>query len=306
MKLPYYPGCTLKDRTSQLETTALACAEKLDVQLEEMPNWTCCGGVYPVSETKIVNLVAPFRILKEVQEAGDDKLVTICDFCYNVLKRTNLIIREDSVKRTRLNLFLSDDDRRWAASGRRVGEGQEYDGGVKVLHYLEMLRDELGFEAVAAAVSKPLEDLKIAPYYGCNLLRPPLEMDLDDPEDPRIMEDFLGSLGAQAVEFPYRIECCGSFLSLSSPQIARRLSHTILESARKNGADAIMLSCPMCFYNLEQKQSEFARYFPGFRPMPVFFFSQLLALAFGLDPASLGFERNFADPVPLLKEKHLV
>lgn len=306
MKLPYYPGCTLKDRTSQLESTALVAAEKLGVQLEEMPNWTCCGAVYPVSETKMVNLVAPFRILKEVHEAGNDKLVTICDFCYNVLKRTNLAIREDPVKRKRLNDFLRDDDRRWATSGREVGEGQEYDGGVTVLHYLQMLKEELGFDTIAAAVSKPLNEMKIAPYYGCNLLRPPAEMQFDDPENPSIMEDFLENLGAHAVDFPYRIECCGSFLSLSSPKAALRLSYTILESARKNGADAIMLSCPMCFYNLEQKQREVGKHFPGFRPMPVFFFTQLLALALGLDMKSLGFERHFANPATLLKERQLV
>jgi heterodisulfide reductase subunit B len=306
MKLPYYPGCTLKDRTSQLEVTALAAAEKLGVHLEEMPNWTCCGAVYPVSETKIVNLVAPFRILKEVQETGNDKLVTICDFCYNVLKRANLAIQEDPVKRRRMNAFLRDDDRRLAASARDVGQGQEYDGGVTVLHYLEMLRGEVGFEPIADAVSKPLKGLKVAPYYGCNLLRPPAEMKFDDAENPRIMDDLLEHLGAQAVEFPYRIECCGSFLSLSSPQAARRLCHTILESARKNGADAIMLSCPMCFYNLEQKQREFGKHFPGFRPMPVFFFTQLLALALGVAPTSLGFERHFTDPIPLLEERQLV
>jgi heterodisulfide reductase subunit B len=306
MKFPYYPGCTLKDRTSQLEATALASAEKLGVQLEEIPNWTCCGAVYPVSETKIVNLVAPFRILKEVHEAGGDKLVTICDFCYNVLKRANRAITDDPVKRKRMNDFLRDDDRRWAASEQKVGEGREYDGSVAVLHYLQMLRDEVGFETIAAAVVNPLRDLKVASYYGCNLLRPPAEMEFDDPEDPRIMEDFLDHLGAQALDFPYRIECCGSFLSLSSPQAARRLCHTILESARKNGADAIMLSCPMCFYNLEQKQKELDKHFPGFVTMPVFFFTQLLALALGVDWESLGFERHFVDPVSLLRERHLV
>ena len=305
MKFPYYPGCTLKDRSSQLEATALASAEKLGIQLEEMPNWTCCGAVYPVSETKIVNLVAPFRILKEVQEAGSDRLVTICDFCYNVLKRANRAIKDDPVKRRRMNDFLRDDDRRWAASGRDVGQGKDYDGGVAVLHYLQMLRDEVGFDAVAAAVTNPLKDLKVAPYYGCNLLRPPAELEFDDPENPMIMENFLEHLGAQALDFPYRIECCGSFLSLSSPEAARRLSHNILEWAQKNGADALMLSCPMCFYNLEQKQREFEKHFPGFRRLPVFFFTQLLALALGVDPNSLGFKRHFVDPIPLLKERGL-
>jgi heterodisulfide reductase subunit B len=303
MKLPYYPGCTLKDRTSQLESTALAAAEKLGVELQEMSNWTCCGAVYPVSETKIMNLVAPIRILKEVGEAGGDRVVTICDFCYNVLKRANRAVREDEVKRARMNLFLSDDDRRWAASGRKVGEGEAYDGGVKVLHYLEMLRDEVGFDKMAAAVERPLTDLKVAPYYGCNLLRPADEMNFDDPENPRIMEDFIGHLGGTVVAFPYRTECCGSFLGLSSPPAAHRLSRTILASARKNGADAVVLSCPMCFYNLETKQKELAKEFPGFSPIPVFFFTQLLALALGLDADSMGFKEHFVDPMPLLQER---
>jgi heterodisulfide reductase subunit B len=303
MKLPYYPGCTLKDRTSQLESAALASAEKLGIQLEEVPNWTCCGAVYPVSETRIMNLVAPFRILMEVQQAGGDQLVTICDFCYNVLKRTNVAITKDPLKRRRLNDFFQDDDRRWAPSGKEVGENRGYDGGVAVLHYLEMLRDQLGFETMAKAVQRPLGDIKLAPYYGCNLLRPSEEMNFDDPENPRIMEDFLEHLGAHVVGFPYRIECCGSFLGLSSPQAARRLSHTIVQSARKNGADAIVLSCPMCFYNLETKQKEFGKHFPGFQSMPVLFFTQVLALALGLAPSSLGFHKHFTDPVPLLQER---
>ena len=305
MKLPYYPGCTLKDRTSQLESTALAAAEKLGVELREIPNWTCCGAVYPVSETRIMNLVAPIRILKEVGEGGDDRVVTICDFCYNVLKRANRAVLDDDVKRARINLFLSDDDRRWAASGRKVGEGEAYDGGVKVLHCLEMLRDEVGFKKMAAAVERPLENLQLAPYYGCNLLRPAQEMNFDDPEDPRIMEDFIVHLGGRVAAFPYRTECCGSFLELSSPAAARRLSHTILASARKNGADAVVLSCPMCFYNLETKQKELIREFPGFQPIPVFFFTQLLALALGRDAAELGFEEHFVDPLPLLQERGL-
>jgi len=305
MKLPYYPGCTLKDRTSQLENTALASAEKLGVQLKEIPNWTCCGAVYPVSETRIMNLVAPIRILKEVGEGGDDRVVTICDFCYNVLKRANRAIRDDDVKRARMNLFLSDDDRRWAAGGKKVGEGEAYDGKVKVLHYLEMLRDEVGFKKMAAAVKRPLEELRVAPYYGCNLLRPAEEMNFDDPENPRIMEDFIEHLGGRVVSFPYRIECCGSFLGLSSPPAARRLSQTILTSARKNGADAVVLSCPMCFYNLETKQKELAKEYAGFQPIPVFFFTQLLALALGQDTDALGFEEHFVDPLPLLRERNL-
>jgi heterodisulfide reductase subunit B len=305
MKLPYYPGCTLKDRSSQLEHTALAAAQKLGVELQEMPNWTCCGAVYPVSETRIVNLVAPIRILKEVGEAGDDRVVTICDFCYNVLKRANRAVQEDEVKRARMNLFLSDDDRRWAASGRQVGQGEPYQGGVKVLHYLEMLRDEVGFEKMAAAVKRPLKGLRVAPYYGCNLLRPAAEMNFDDPENPRIMEDFVEHLGGQVVAFPYRTECCGSFLGISSPAAARRLSQTILISAQRNGADAIVLSCPMCFYNLETKQKELSQKSAGFQPLPVFFFTQLLALALGLDAESLGFEEHFVDPLPLLQERNL-
>jgi heterodisulfide reductase subunit B len=305
MKLPYYPGCTLKDRSAQLETAALAAAVKLGIQLEEMPNWTCCGAVSPVSETRIMNLIAPVRILKEVQEAGADKLVTICDFCYNVLKRANLIMRNDEVKRARLNLFLSDDDRRWAASGREVGQGQPYDGGVTVLHYLEMLRDEVGFETMAQAVVRPLEKLNLAAYYGCNLLRPAKEMNFDAPENPTVMEDFIRHLGGRAVDFSYRIECCGSFLGISSPPAAHRLSHTILQSARTQGADALMLSCPMCFYNLESKQKELIKEFPGFQPIPVLFFTQVLALALGLSSGSLGFDRHFVDPMPLLKKAGL-
>lgn len=302
----YYPGCTLKDRSLQLDQSARATAEKLGVELVEVQPWTCCGAVPPTSQERVMNLVAPVRILKRVRDAGEKDLVTICDFCYNVLKRANYRMRTDAVQRTRVNAYLKEDEPLRDYEPAPVEGSGEYAGEVRVLHYLEYLRDKIGYETIADKVVRPLKGLRVAPYYGCVMLRPKEEIDLDDPEDPRIMDDFLLALSAEPVEYPYRNECCGSFLSVSSPDSSTRLGHEILVSAQKHGADALMVSCPLCHYNLEGRQDAITAAFPEFEKIPIFYFTQLLGVALGIDPGALGFERHRVDVHPVLAQKDCV
>jgi heterodisulfide reductase subunit B len=152
-------------------------------------------------------------------------------------------------------------------------------------------------------VKNPLAGLKAAAYYGCMLLRPFEEMGFDDKEKPTLFEDFLEALGAQAIEFPYKIECCGSFQSVGSPDVATECAYKILGSAIKNGAEAMVSTCPMCTFNIDHKQSDIKQKYLDFKPIPVFYFTQLLGISMGLDWQTLGFEQNAVDPLPLLKEK---
>ena len=300
VKVAYYPGCALNERSSHLDRSARDAVEKLDFQLDELEEWTCCGAVPPVSEERVMNLIAPSRILKDVRDSRRDLLITICDFCYNTLKRTNYSIKSDSITRKRVNAFLADDKPERAYKEKEDEKWIDYTGEVKVVHLMEYLRDVVGYDEITRKLKRSLEGIRIAPYYGCVMLRPQDEIQLDDPENPTIIEDFISSLNAEPVKYPYRTECCGSYLSVSSPDASTRLCYQILTSARKNGAEAMAVSCPLCFYNLDSRQKAIAEAYPDFKPLPVFYFTQLLSVAMGVEIGRQGFERHYIDVGPVL------
>jgi heterodisulfide reductase subunit B2 len=303
MKIPYYPGCTLHERAKDFDVSARECARALGVELEELPVWTCCGAVYPLVTDSVMDILAGVRNLSYASRQGD-KLVTLCSFCYNVLKRTNRTMREDEDKREKANLFLRAD-----TEARKRNESytlEDYAGEVDVLHYLEMLRDVVGFDNLAKSVKKKLTGLKVAPYYGCMLLRPAKEMAFDDAEQPTIFEDFLEALGAEVVDFPMKTECCGGFQVVSDEDLAVSCSQNVVVSAVKRDADLIVTTCPLCRYNLDQYQDRMRENVKGFREIPVIYFTQLLGIALGIEKEHLDFAGNTVDPVPVLAEKSLL
>jgi len=281
----------LKTKARNLEEPAIASLEVLGLKLEEIPRWNCCGAVYSLAEDDLIHQVAPVRNLIRVKELGKDKLATLCAFCFNTLKRANLLMRENAEKRNTLNSFMD--------------EEIDYGGEVKVVHILEVLRDEIGWEALAQKVKLPLRELKVAPYYGCTLLRP-REVAIDNVEDPIILRDFLEALGASPVDFPESTRCCGSYQIISNPDDISEYAWAILSSALKHGAEALVLTCPLCDYNLGQGQKELMKKHSEFKGMPLFYFTQLLALALGLDPQVCHFELNYGSPESLLREKNLL
>jgi heterodisulfide reductase subunit B len=310
--LLYYPGCTLYEKASHLDLTFRESAKALGIEIIELSNWTCCGAAFPLANDNKMGLVAPTRILSsaaeedpfkhgsdtidttdsgdELQNLNDVYLTTLCAFCYNVLKRTNNLLHEDDYKLRKMNEFLE----------------KNYQLNVTVKHFLEILRDDYGFENLAGKIKRPLTNLKVVPYYGCQLLRPAKDMKMDDPEQPTIMEKFLESLGCTQLDFPFKNECCGSYQVIDNKEIAIDLSHSILESAVKNGAEAIALSCPVCYYNLDKKQKDIKAKYSGFKTIPAFYFTELLAIALELDEKLLELNKHYIDPRPLLENKNLI
>ncbi len=284
MKVPYFPGCTLSTKAKGLDRSARASAEALGLELQEIPDWNCCGAAFPLTNDDL-RLSGAVRNLVQTAETGSGTLLALCSTCYNITKRANRVMREDRERRERINFFIE----------------AEYDGQVKVVHLLDLLRDELGFEALRERVVRPLEGLKLAAYYGCLLLRPAEEIALDDPENPCLFEEFLAALGAEPVVYPHRGECCGSYLAVGAADVAIEASYRILEAARLAGADALVTSCPLCHYNLDRPQKSMATRYGGFRPIPIFYITQILGIALGLDASEFGFERHYVDPRPLLQ-----
>lgn len=297
MKVPYYPGCTLKTKAANFETSALAVAERLGIELVELPRWNCCGTVYSLADDDLIHHVAAVRNFVRVQEMNADKLVedeyrlvTLCSMCFNTLKQANARVLENPDDLEKINdlMYLEDD----------------YEGKVEVKHLLELI-DEMGFDKVKQQVKNPLEGLKVAPYYGCMLLRPK-DIGIDDPEDPQIQTRMLDALGAETIENPYRKVCCGSYQTVLDKRVVSNLAYDILTHAQNAGADAISLSCPLCAFNLDSRQREIKEDHPSFREIPVFYFTQLMAMAFGLSEDYCGFDLNYVDPEPLLSAKGII
>ena len=283
MKIPYFPGCTLNTTAKCFDNAVRASAAAVGVELVELPNWNCCGATYPLIIDNMLKLAAPAHILVEAQKQGS-QVTTACTTCYNVLKRTNHFIRTHPDERDRINTFIEAD----------------YTGEVEVVDIVHLLRDQVGFDAVRDKVVKPLKDLKVAAYYGCMVLRPPAEVAYDDPDHPRSLDDLMAALGATAVDYPHKNECCGAYLAVQAPEVTRAMVYTILSSAQRAGAEAMVTNCPLCQFNLDKQQQEMTNYYAGYQPIPVFYFSQLMGLALGLEINDYGWERHYVDPMPVV------
>jgi heterodisulfide reductase subunit B len=291
MELSYYPGCTLKTKAKNFEDSAIASMAALGINLKEIPRWNCCGAVYSLADDDLIHQLAPIRDLIRVKEQGRDKVVTLCSFCFNTLKRANLLMRNDAEKRKTLNSFMDDEI--------------EYNGEVEVVHLLEVLRDDIGWKTISDKLKVPLKNLKLAPYYGCTLLRPQ-EVAIDQVERPTILHQLLLALGAEPIDFPFAAKCCGSFQVVGNREVALESAWNILSSAVEWQAEALVLSCPLCDFNLAGKQEELRQKYREFKGIPTLYFTQLLALALGLDRKVCRFELNYQDPQPLLESKGLL
>ena len=255
MKVSYFPGCTLKTKAVDLDVYARKSAEALGVTLEEIENWQCCGGVFTTAKNEVATKLSSVRALKEAKDK-EQPLVSVCSACHNVLKQTNHAMQTDAEFADKVNRYMA----------------APYAGETQVYHYLEMLRDLVGFETIKEKVVNPLAGKKIAAYYGCLLLRPNTVMQMDDPENPSIIEDFIRAIGAEPVVYARRNECCGGYIAMESPELAKKKSMSVVDNAKAQGAEMLVTACPLCRYNLIKNGSD----------IPVIYFTELLAEALGV------------------------
>ncbi len=257
MEFNYYPGCTLKNKAVDLDYYARQSAKLLGVDVKEIPEWQCCGGVYPLGKDETALKLSSVRALNYAKENGG-KLLTLCSACHHVLKRVNYDVINDKNVNGKVNAYLELD--------------KKYDGSAKVVHYLEMLRDYVGFDKIKDLVKNPCGK-KIACYYGCLLLRPSNIMGLDDAERPTVMEDLVKSLGGQPIRYPMSNECCGAYVGIKNPELLKKKSSLVVESAIKNGAEVIITACPLCLYNLSSVNPK----------VEIKYFTEVLAQALGVE-----------------------
>lgn len=290
MKYAYFPGCALHSTSKEYDISTRAVAEQLGIELCEIPDWICCGATPAHVTLHYLSLVLPTKNLLITRSTGASELAVCCAACFNRLKIANHIIRTDEEKREKINELLKD----------------RYEGEVETKHFLEILVKEYGLEKISQKVTHKLTGIKVACYYGCLLVRPSKIMEFDDAENPQMMDRLMGALGAESVEWPYKVECCGASFSLTKTDIVLKLCKDILQMAKEAEADCLVVACPLCQSNLDLRQRETERKYNTKFNLPILYFTQLVGLALGIEAKKLGLQKHIVSPQNLFKERELV
>ena len=283
MKYTYYPGCTSKTTAVEFGLSTEAVCEALDIKLMELDDWNCCGASSAHSIDHQLAMTLPGRNVALAQDAGLDMVIP-CPACYQHCRDADLKMRDDPDWREEMEEILN----------------FHYEGQALPRHLLEVLSNDLEKEEIREKVTKPLKGLKVASYYGCVLVRPPEVTGWDDPEHPVTMDQLMAELGAEIIDWSYKVDCCGASFTLSRSEVVTMLSTKIVEGAFEAGADCIASACGMCQINLDTRQVA------SQQKMPIFYFTELMALAFELPGVKKWLSKHSVDPRPLLKARGLL
>jgi heterodisulfide reductase subunit B len=273
----YYPGCSLKAGSKHYEESILPVFKELGSPLEEMEDWNCCGATAYFSVDNDMAAAICGRNLS-IAEKTEKDILAPCLGCYLTMKKNNHFLKSGKEKAKKILKDLKD-------------AGCEYKGSIKVVHPLEFLTNEYGLDKVKEKVQRPLTNLKVACYYGCQLVRP--YTDFDDPDYPVTLDNLMEAIGAEPVNFSAKTRCCGGSLAGTMEDVGVGLNYVILKEANKKGADAIVTICPLCQLNVEMTQDKIVKKFKDVQKIPVLYFSQLMGLAMGISKDDLGFSRSF-------------
>jgi len=283
----FFPGCSLEGTARDFHLSTKAVANVMGLGLPEIPNWVCCGSTPAHQSDPLLALALPAQNLA----AAEGQTVAVCcAACYSRLKVANHEISGDAAVRQQVAKAI----------------GRDYDGKTPVLHLLEILARKLGPAAISARVKKPLQGLKVACYYGCLLSRPPEVTNFDDAENPTLMDQVIRAAGGEALDWPNKTECCGASYSITDVSIVLKLTRDLLAMAKAAGANCIVTACPLCQINLDMRQQDIEQKYGEQYGLPIFYFTQLLGLSFGLSAGELGLGSLVVDPMPLLKSHGLV
>ncbi|RDV83977.1 CoB--CoM heterodisulfide reductase iron-sulfur subunit B family protein [Ammonifex thiophilus] len=282
MKLAYYPGCSLKGTAREYDLSTRLVARHLGLELVEIPDWNCCGATAAHSTSHFLAVALPARVLALAEDMGLD-ILSPCAACYQRLRAAQEELKRDPELKRQVEGAL----------------GRTFEGRVRVFSLLEALA-QLGEEALAAQVVRPLKGMQVACYYGCLLVRPPLTS-CDDPEQPQLMEKILAPTKVDTLDWGGKNECCGASLIFGAREVALNLIKNILHAAAQVRAHALVTACPLCHANLDLRQKEVNRFFGTNFAIPVFYLSQLLGIAMGLNPRDLGLGSHFVDPQRALR-----
>ncbi|MBI4333502.1 MAG: CoB--CoM heterodisulfide reductase iron-sulfur subunit B family protein [Chloroflexi bacterium] len=280
----YYPGCTLKTSAKEFDISTRRVCEALNIDLQEIPDWNCCGASSAHTVSPLLGLALPARDL-QIAEAMGKTVAVACAMCWHRLKHASHSL-ENKQKLAEVNEVL----------------GKDFRNTVKIEHLLQIV-DSVKDRFVP---KKELKGLKAACYYGCVLVRPKAVMQMDDEDNPQLMDRIVRLLGMETVEWDFKTACCGASLPLSHPEIVVDLSYKILRQAVQRGAECVVVACPMCHSNLDVRQKAIRAAHPEFKGIPIYYFTQLMGLSLGFEPEEMHLDKHLTDGLPLLREKALI
>jgi heterodisulfide reductase subunit B len=276
----YFPGCSLEKIALSYHLSALETTKKLGVKLIELEDWNCCGATAYFHVDELLAYTLSARNLAMAEKVGTE-VVAPCSACYKNMYFTNVHLQEDPDLADHINEALQEDN-------------LNYTGKIGVKHLLDVFAKDIGPEAVKSKVVSPLSGLKVASYYGCQILRP--KKDHEDVEQPQYFEELMASIGATAVDFPLKMTCCGGSLLITSRPAAYAMIRNLLHDVQRSEADVIATACPLCQVNLECYQQQINQEFGTNFRIPVVYFTQLIGLALGIPPKKIGFGKEFLSP----------
>ncbi len=288
MKYAYYPGCSLEAGSAAYDVSVRAVMDQLGLQLDELDDWNCCGATEYFSQDELVASSVIARNLALV-EPDHDQLVAPCAACYLNLKKTDKLMSDHQDMNAKVGQAL-------AAGGLKYDPGR-----VRIRHLLDVLYTDVGEDAIKAKVAQPLAGLRVAPYYGCQIVRP--LNGFDNPEYPMTLDEMFTWLGAEVVDYPCKAHCCGGHMTQISEPEAFEMIRRLLQSAEDYKADVILCMCPMCQLNMDAYQGRVNSYFNTDFNLPIVFFTQLLGVALGIDMAKLGFGKELVAAEPVIRAK---
>jgi heterodisulfide reductase subunit B2 len=282
----YFPGCSCSSEggSRAYGGSMQALKKVLDFELVELDDWSCCGSTPSGSVDELGAFCLAARDLALAEKTGLD-MVTPCSACYVIFNRTNAYLKQYPRLKAKVDEALAAGD-------------LKYDGLIKVRHALDIMTTDIGYDAIRAKVTKPLAGLKVAPYYGCQVVRP--GFGFDHPENPQSLDKLIASLGGEPTPFPLKTHCCGGSLIISEEALALDLTRKLLESASSNGAECLVTVCPLCQTNLDAYQSRVNQKFKTSYKLPVLFFTQLMGIAFGIGEKDLGLKNSIVSAEKVL------
>jgi heterodisulfide reductase subunit B2 len=283
VKYAYYPGCSLEKTQRGYDESVREVFRTLEQEIVEIDDWNCCGATVYMSVKETVSLAISSRNLA-LAEQMNLEIMAPCSSCFTVLSKTNRILNEIPTLHSDVNEALAE-------------AGLKYSGKTKVRHPLDILMNDIGMEVIEKKIKRNLQGLKIAPYYGCQIVRP--DKTFDDKENPVLMDRLFRKCGADVVYFPMKVRCCGGMLMTTFEETALKLNKELLECAEANGADVIVTTCPLCHFNLEAYQEKINQFYNTKYSIPILYFTQLLGMVFGLKQTAIGLDSSF---IPLGKK----
>jgi heterodisulfide reductase subunit B2 len=284
MNYAYYPGCASDSTARDQHASCLAVARSLGIGLTEIEGWICCGTTPAHQTDRALAAALPAANLVRARKMGLDMVVT-CAACYNMLKTANHRLLASSPLRDRVRDAL----------------GEDYDGTVRVRHFVEVLLEDVGIERIRRSLKSSLSGLRVACYYGCLLVRPPEVMQFDDPENPTSLDRLVTAMGGESLDWPHKVECCGGALSLTRTDVVVKLSDAVLTAARAAGAECVAVACPMCQINLDLRQADIERELGRRHDLPIIYLTQLLGLCLGLGAEEVGLEKLMVSPTRVME-----